>query len=52
MTLNVLLVSQISGYFISLILSLCIIIPMSLHQEEFRYVNYWFSLVINICNKT
>ncbi|XKL68714.1 hypothetical protein PGB90_006483 [Kerria lacca] len=36
MTLNVLLVSQISGYFISLILSLCIIIPMSLHQEEFR----------------
>ncbi len=38
MALNVLLISQISGYVISSILSLCVIIPMSLHQEEFRYV--------------
>ncbi|XP_053986100.1 transmembrane protein 179-like [Hylaeus anthracinus] len=33
---NVLLLSQISGYIIANILSLCIIIPMSLHQNEFR----------------
>lgn len=33
---NVLLISQISGYVIAFILSLCIIIPMSLHQDEFR----------------
>ncbi|XP_003702677.1 transmembrane protein 179 [Megachile rotundata] len=33
---NILLLSQISGYVVALILSLCIIIPMSLHQDEFR----------------
>ncbi|OAD56934.1 hypothetical protein WN48_02459 [Eufriesea mexicana] len=33
---NILLLSQISGYVVALVLSLCIIIPMSLHQEEFR----------------
>lgn len=33
---NVLLLSQIAGYVIALILSLCIIVPMSLHQDEFR----------------
>ncbi|XP_037963408.2 transmembrane protein 179 [Plutella xylostella] len=32
---NVLLLSQIAGYIISLILSLCIIVPMSMHQHEF-----------------
>ncbi|KYM97611.1 PREDICTED: transmembrane protein 179 [Cyphomyrmex costatus] len=34
--LNILLLSQIAGYVVALILSLCIIVPMSLHQEEFR----------------
>ncbi|XP_012255192.2 transmembrane protein 179 [Athalia rosae] len=33
---NVLLLSQISGYVFALILSLCVIVPMSLHQNEFR----------------
>lgn len=33
---NVLLVSQIAGYVIAFILSLCIILPMSLHQEDFK----------------
>ncbi|XP_043255036.1 transmembrane protein 179 [Colletes gigas] len=33
---NILLLSQISGYIVANILSLCIIIPMSLHQKEFR----------------
>ncbi|XP_017890157.1 transmembrane protein 179 [Ceratina calcarata] len=33
---NVLLLSQISGYVVALVLSLCIVIPMSLHQDEFR----------------
>ena len=33
---NILLVSQIAGYVIALILSLCITVPMSLHQDEFR----------------
>ncbi|XP_015440113.1 PREDICTED: transmembrane protein 179 [Dufourea novaeangliae] len=33
---NILLLSQISGYIVALILSLCIIIPVSLHQDEFR----------------
>ncbi|XP_001605914.1 transmembrane protein 179 [Nasonia vitripennis] len=33
---NVLLLSQIAGYVVALILSLCIIVPMSLHQDEFR----------------
>ncbi|XP_013190948.1 transmembrane protein 179 [Amyelois transitella] len=32
---NVLLLSQIAGYIISLILSLCITVPMSMHQDEF-----------------
>ncbi|XP_022185589.1 transmembrane protein 179 [Nilaparvata lugens] len=33
---NVLLISQIAAYVIAFILSLCITIPMSLHQDEFR----------------
>ncbi|KAF9807112.1 hypothetical protein SFRURICE_018535 [Spodoptera frugiperda] len=33
---NVLLLSQIAGYLVGFILSLCIIVPMSLHQEEFN----------------
>ncbi|XP_033339271.1 transmembrane protein 179 [Megalopta genalis] len=33
---NILLLSQISGYIVAFILSLCIIIPMGLHQDEFR----------------
>ncbi|KAJ8674324.1 hypothetical protein QAD02_005586 [Eretmocerus hayati] len=33
---NVLLLSQIAGYIIALILSLCIIVPIALHQNEFR----------------
>ncbi|XP_050590727.1 transmembrane protein 179 [Bombus affinis] len=33
---NILLLSQISGYVVALVLSLCIIIPMSLHEDEFR----------------
>ncbi|XP_072929601.1 transmembrane protein 179 [Epargyreus clarus] len=32
---NVLLLSQIAGYIIGLILSLCIIVPMGMHQNEF-----------------
>lgn len=36
MALNIILVSQICGYVISLILSLCLVIPMTLHQEEFK----------------
>ncbi|KAJ8958614.1 hypothetical protein NQ318_016335 [Aromia moschata] len=33
---NILLLSQIAGYVVALILSLCIVIPMSLHQDDFR----------------
>ncbi|XP_063976528.1 transmembrane protein 179 [Diachasmimorpha longicaudata] len=33
---NVLLISQVAGYVVALILSLCIIVPMSLHQEDFN----------------
>nr|CAD7441322.1 unnamed protein product [Timema bartmani]CAD7458078.1 unnamed protein product [Timema tahoe]CAD7589983.1 unnamed protein product [Timema genevievae] len=33
---NVLLLSQIAGYVVALILSLCITVPMSIHQDEFR----------------
>ncbi|KAK6635266.1 hypothetical protein RUM44_000517 [Polyplax serrata] len=33
---NILLLSQLTGYIIALILSLCITIPMSLHQDEFK----------------
>ncbi|XP_026756555.1 transmembrane protein 179 [Galleria mellonella] len=32
---NVLLLSQIAGYVIGFILSLCIIVPLSMHQDEF-----------------
>ncbi|CAG4956830.1 unnamed protein product [Colias eurytheme] len=32
---NVLLLSQIAGYVFGLILSLCIIVPLSMHQDEF-----------------
>ncbi|XP_041969546.1 transmembrane protein 179 [Aricia agestis] len=33
---NVLLLSQIAAYVIGLIFSLCIIVPMSMHQDEFN----------------
>ncbi|KAI5634580.1 hypothetical protein NE865_12705 [Phthorimaea operculella] len=33
---NVLLLSQIAGYVIGLILSLCVVVPMSMHQDEFN----------------
>ncbi|XP_014275059.1 transmembrane protein 179 [Halyomorpha halys] len=33
---NVILLSQMAGYVIAFILSLCIAIPMTLHQDEFR----------------
>ncbi|XP_063222014.1 transmembrane protein 179 [Bacillus rossius redtenbacheri] len=33
---NVLLLSQIAGYVIAFILSVCIVVPMSFHQEEFK----------------
>ncbi|KAK0182842.1 hypothetical protein PV327_000936 [Microctonus hyperodae] len=33
---NVLLISQVAGYVVALILSLCIIVPMNLHQHEFQ----------------
>ncbi|XP_022130391.2 transmembrane protein 179 [Pieris rapae] len=32
---NVILLSQIAGYVIGLILSLCVIVPMGLHRDEF-----------------
>lgn len=33
---NVLLLSQIAGYLMGLILSFCIVVPMSMHQNEFN----------------
>lgn len=33
---NILLVSQIAGYVIAFILSLCIVVPMSWHQDDFK----------------
>ncbi|XP_025829174.1 transmembrane protein 179 [Agrilus planipennis] len=33
---NIVLLSQVAGYVVALILSLCIVVPMSLHQDEFR----------------
>ncbi|XP_073987203.1 transmembrane protein 179 [Rhodnius prolixus] len=36
MSLNLILLSQIAGYVIAFILSLCIAVPMSMHQDEFR----------------
>lgn len=33
---NVLLLSQIAGYLMGFILSLCIVVPMSMHQHEFN----------------
>ncbi|GLV40617.1 uncharacterized protein CBL_04419 [Carabus blaptoides fortunei] len=33
---NIVLLCQIAGYVIASILSLCIVVPMSLHQDEFR----------------
>lgn len=36
---NILLLSQIAGYVIALILSLCIVVPMSLQQDDFRCVH-------------
>ncbi|CAH0550413.1 unnamed protein product [Brassicogethes aeneus] len=33
---NILLLSQIAGHVIAFILSLCVVVPMSLHQSEFR----------------
>ncbi|KAF7987169.1 hypothetical protein HCN44_011475 [Aphidius gifuensis] len=34
--INVLLISQVASYVVALILSFCIVVPMSLHQKEFR----------------
>lgn len=34
---NILLLSQIAGYVIAFILSVCIVVPMSLHQDDFKY---------------
>ncbi|CAG9837217.1 unnamed protein product [Diabrotica balteata] len=33
---NILLLSQIAGYVIAFILSLCIVVPMAWHQEDFK----------------
>uniref|UniRef100_A0A0A9Y7G5 Transmembrane protein 179 n=1 Tax=Lygus hesperus TaxID=30085 RepID=A0A0A9Y7G5_LYGHE len=33
---NIILLSQIAGYVVAFILSLCIVVPMTLHQDEFR----------------
>lgn len=33
---NIVLLSQIAGYVVALILSLCIVVPMSMHQDEFK----------------
>nr|CAI5826211.1 unnamed protein product [Callosobruchus analis] len=33
---NILLISQIAGYVIAFILALCVVVPMSLHQDDFR----------------
>lgn len=33
---NILLLSQIAGYVIAFILSVCIVVPMSLHQDDFK----------------
>ncbi|XP_045483127.1 transmembrane protein 179 [Harmonia axyridis] len=33
---NIILLSQIAGYVVAFILSLCIVVPMSFHQDEFR----------------
>lgn len=33
---NILLLSQIAGYVVALVLSLCIVVPMGIHQDEFR----------------
>lgn len=35
---NLVLLCQVAGYVVALILSLCIVVPMSLHQDEFRLV--------------
>lgn len=42
---NIVLLSQIAGYVIAFILSLCIVVPMSLHQDEFK-------LALHHCIKT
>nr|CAG4652094.1 EOG090X0BKO [Triops cancriformis] len=34
--MNILLVTQVTGYVIAFILSLCITVPVSLHQDDFR----------------
>lgn len=33
---NIILLCQVAGYVIACILSLCIVVPMSLHQDEFK----------------
>lgn len=33
---NVLLLSQIAGHVVALILSLCIVVPLSLHLDHFK----------------
>lgn len=44
---NVILLSQMAGYVIAFILSLCIAIPMTLHQDEFRY-SFFYVVLINL----
>lgn len=38
---NIVLLCQVAGYVVSMILSLCIVVPMSLHQDEFRLVKFY-----------
>lgn len=39
---NIILLCQVAGYVIACILSLCIVVPMSLHQDEFRLMIHLF----------
>nr|BAN20782.1 conserved hypothetical protein [Riptortus pedestris] len=43
---NVILLSQMAGYVIAFILSLCIAVPMTLHQDEFsNFLSAFFDVV-------
>lgn len=48
---NVLLISQVAGYVVALILSLCIIVPMNLHQHEFQYVHKYYEIIFLLKSK-
>lgn len=46
---NIILLCQVAGYVIACILSLCIVVPMSLHQDEFKLViNCFYQLLLVI----